>query len=95
MSLEQSNMVERRNLKTLINLAYKCFLFREVDNESLGVIVDDMASGVYDIEGLIDGLIQSEEYENRISNLVDSQSLKAVRNENYRVSQVLAMMETL
>jgi len=94
-SLEQSNMVERRNLKTLINLAYKSFLFREVDNESLGRIVKDMESGIYDIEGLIDGLVQSEEYNNRISNLTESQSIKVSRNENYRVSQVLAMMEAL
>jgi hypothetical protein len=54
-----------------------------------------MESGIYDIEGLIDGLVQSEEYNNRISNLTESQSIKVSRNENYRVSQVLAMMEAL
>ena len=86
--------VKRRNLKTLINLAYRCFLFREVDSNSLKNILSDMENDVYGIDSLIEGLLQSEEYMLRESNLA-SPSDASTSNENIHVKRVLGILEQL
>lgn len=95
MSSDDILKIKRRNLKTLINIAYKSFLFREVDKQSLEQIVKDMENNSYDIDGLIDGLINSEEYKNRNSNLEITVDTQVTRHESYRVSQILRMLESL
>ena len=95
MSSDDILKIKRRNLKTLINIAYKSFLFREVDKQSLEQIVKDMENNSYDIDGLIDELINSEEYKNRNSNLEITVDTQVTRHESYRVSQILRMLESL
>lgn len=94
MSSEDVLKIKRRHLKTLINIAYKSFLFREVDKQSLEQIVKDMENKSYDIDGLIDGLISSGEYKNRNSNLEIAVDTQVTRHESYRVSQILGMLES-
>lgn len=94
MKKQQGNEIKTLHLKTLINIAYKSFLFREVDSNSLNQILIDMNEGLYDIEGLIDGLVKSDEYKIRNNNLDFVAEVKVKKHENFRVSQILAMLES-